>query len=121
LAAQYLLKHFEELTLYLKDPRLAWTNNSRERGLRGEKTMLDSSKFRKTRNGRAVMDILRTTHATCIAAEVDLAEYLSFLYQHQEDLEQNPANYTPYEYSKIRVAQKTQDASPTNQMEASTH
>ncbi|MBP7992859.1 MAG: transposase, partial [Candidatus Magasanikbacteria bacterium] len=53
-ACNYVIKNYEALTRYLENPYLLYTNNTCERALRIEKCMLDSSKFRKTRKGRAV-------------------------------------------------------------------
>lgn len=95
-AAMYIINHFDELTLYLGTPELAYTNNSSERALRIEKCMLDSSKFRKTRNGRAVLDILRTINATCTAARLDITDYLRYVFKHSEQLHAEPERFTPF-------------------------
>ncbi len=58
--------------------------------------MLSGSKFRKTRNGRAVLDVLRTINATCTAAKIDLTTYLRYVFKHLPELRENPKNYTPY-------------------------
>jgi hypothetical protein len=95
-ACKYVINHFEELTQYLGNPHLQYTNNGIERALRIEKCMLSGSKFRKTRNGRAVLDVLRTINATCTAAKVDLTEYIRYVFKHLPELRENPENYTPY-------------------------
>ena len=95
-ACRYLIKHFDELTLYLGNPYLQYTNNGIERALRIEKCMLSGSKFRKTRNGRAVLDVLRSINATCTAAKIDLTDYLCYVFKHLPDLQENPKQYTPY-------------------------
>jgi hypothetical protein len=95
-AAQYVINHFGELTLYLDHPVLEYTNNGRERALRIEKCMLSGSKFRKTRNGRAVLDILRTINATCTAAQIDITDYLRYVFKHLDELHDHPERYTPY-------------------------
>ena len=99
-AAAYIVNHFEELTRYLSNPRLEPSNNGRERALRIEKCMLSSSKFRKTRNGRAVLDVLRTMNATCTAAEVDLAEYMKYIHIHRDEVTKHPEKFTPFEFAK---------------------
>jgi hypothetical protein len=95
-ACAYIVKNFATLTAYLDDARLDATNNQRERGLRAEQAMLVSSKFRRTRNGRAVLDVLRTMNATCTMAGIDIGEYLRRLYAARADLEARPHLYTPY-------------------------
>lgn len=99
-AAKYVINHFEELTLYLDHPELAYTNNAIERALRIEKLMLLASKFRKTKLGRAVLDILRTINATCTAANVDLTGYLCFAFKHQAEVHEHPEKFTPFAYAK---------------------
>jgi hypothetical protein len=95
-AAMYVINHFEELTLYLEHPALQYTNNSSERALRIEKCMLSGSKFRKTKNGRAVLDILRTINATCTAARLDITDYLRYVFKHLDELHDHPEKFTPY-------------------------
>jgi hypothetical protein len=95
-ACRYVIKHFDELTLYLGNAHLHSTNNGIERALRIEKCMLSGSKFRKTRGGRAVLDVLRTINATCTAAKIDLTTYLRYVFKHLPELRENPKDYTPY-------------------------
>ena len=108
-AAQYVINHFAELTLYLDHPELAYTNNAIERALRIEKLMLLSSKFRKTKLGRVVLDILRTINATCTAANVDLTGYLCFVFKHQHEVHDHPEKFTPFAYAR-RLDQQKQSA-----------
>ena len=99
-AANYVINHFEELTLYLDHPELAYTNNAQERALRVEKCMLSSSKFRKTKRGRVTLDILRTINATCTAANVDLTDYLRFAFKHLHEFHDHPERLTPFAFAK---------------------
>lgn len=98
-ACEYIVKNFDALTRYCFDPRLELTNNMRERLLRWDKVMLDSSKFRKTEQGRAAINILRTIIHTCSAAKVNSIEYLTYVFQNFRDLEAHPEKYTPYSYA----------------------
>jgi len=95
-ACRYVINHFDELTRYLSNPHLQYTNNGIERALRIEKCMLSGSKFRKTRNGRAVLDVLRTINATCTAAKIDLTVYIRYVFKHLPQLREHPENFTPY-------------------------
>lgn len=95
-ACNYLVNHFEELTLYLTDPKLHYTNNGSERALRIEKCMLNGSKFRKTRNGRAVLDILRTINATSTAARIDITDYLRYVFKNIDKIQSSPEHLTPF-------------------------
>ncbi len=99
-ACQYIVNHYSELTLYLTYPELDWTNNLSERAQRKEKLMLNSSYFRKSREGRAVLDILKTIMATAQAAQINFEEYLQFVVLNKEDVKLNPHLYTPFEFAK---------------------
>jgi hypothetical protein len=101
-AAMYIINHFKELTLYLEVPELSPTNNSQERALRVEKCMLSSSMFRKTKRGRVTLDILRTINATCTAAGVDLEDYLRFVFEHIDALQDHPLDFTPFAFALSR-------------------
>jgi len=95
-AARYIIKHFEALTAYLDDPRLEATNNLRERMLRTEKLIEGSSMFRKSLEGRFVLDVVRTVLQTAVAAGVPVHEYLtSVLREDDYDIAANPARFTP--------------------------
>lgn len=107
-ACKYIINNFEELTLYLKIPELKYTNNGSERAVRIEKCMLSSSKFRKTRNGRAVLDVLRTINATVTAAGIDLTDYLKYVFAHKDQLQNAPEELTPYKVAIALEKAKTQ-------------
>ena len=98
IACRYIVKHEPELTRYLGDPRLEWTNNRIERLLRGEVMLLVSCKFRQTEGGRVVFDILRTIITTCRAAGVGLPEYLRHVYAHRAEIAERPEDFTPHAY-----------------------
>jgi len=98
-ACQYVIRHFEELTMYLDNPELEYTNNGRERALRIEKIMLDASKFRKTKRGRVVLDILRTLNATATAANVDLTDYMAWVDLNEDEALEHPEKFTPYAFA----------------------
>jgi hypothetical protein len=100
-AVRYVLKHFDRLTVYLDDPRLDATNNLRERLLRTEKLIEKSSMFRKSIEGRAVLDILRTILQTAVAAGAPPHAYLiDVLKASPADIEAHPEHYTPAAWAK---------------------
>jgi Transposase IS66 family len=102
ISCQYIVNHYDELTLYLTYPELEWTNNLSERAQRKEKLMLNSSFFRKTREGRVVLDILKTIMATAQAAEINFEDYLQFVVLNKEDVKSNPHLYTPIAFAQRR-------------------
>ncbi|MEE8410696.1 MAG: transposase, partial [Myxococcota bacterium] len=104
--ARYILKHFDKLTAYLRDPRLDATNNLRERLLRTEKLIEKSSMFRKTIEGRVVLDILRTILQTAVAAGVPAQEYLVDVMRADPDaVAEHPERHTPLAWSARREAE----------------
>jgi len=118
-AAKYVINHFESLTLYLDHAGLEYTNNGSERGVRIEKTMLDSSKFRKTRDGRAVLDVLRTINSTCTAADIDPADYLRFVNKHGDEIYDHPEKFTPYAVAQRLRSTRVNARTPVSTMQLS--
>jgi hypothetical protein len=108
-ASAYVINHFESLTLYLDHAALEYTNNGSERGVRIEKCMLSSSKFRRTRDGRAVLDVLRTINSTCTAAEIDPEVYLRYVSKHESELHDHPERFTPYAVARSLVSKLQAD------------
>ncbi|MFC1610399.1 transposase [Myxococcota bacterium] len=108
--ARYIIKHFKRLTAYLSDPRLELTNNLRERMLRTEKLIEKSSMFRKTVEGRAVLDILRTIIQTAVAAEVPVQEYLvDVLKTDPDEIAEHPERYTPRAWAARNLDDQRED------------
>ena len=99
-AARYIINHYDKLTAYLDDPRLEPTNNLRERMLRTEKLIESSSMFRKTLEGRFVLDVTRTILQTAVAADVPIHQYLtSVLRSDPDEVETHPDRFTPYAWA----------------------
>ena len=108
--ARYILRHFDKLTAYLDDPRLDATNNLRERLLRTEKLIEKSSMFRRTIEGRAVLDILRTILQTAVAAGVPAQEYLiDVMRAPPDEIEAHPENFTPRAWLERQQAEPSED------------
>jgi hypothetical protein len=104
-AARYIVKHFEKLTAYLRNPFLDATNNLRERLLRTEKLIEKSSMFRLTIEGRVVLDIVRTVLQTAVAAGVPVQEYLvDVMRAKPEDVTEHPERYTPRAWAARQAA-----------------
>ena len=108
-AARFVIKHFDKLTYYLKDPRVSMTNDLSERLLRMEDLIEDNAHFRMTLEGRFALDIMRTILQTAVASKSSVPAYLEWVLQSDpEDVEKNPQNYTPYAYLKAHPG-ATQD------------
>jgi hypothetical protein len=95
-AVRYIITHFKKLTAYLENPHIEMSNNLRERLLRPEKLIEKSSMFRRTIEGRAVLDILRTVLQTAVAAGVPAQEYLVHVMRADpEEVAAHPELFTP--------------------------
>ena len=104
--ARYIIKHYDKLTAYLDDPRLQPTNNMRERMLRTEKLIENSSMFRRSLEGRFVLDIIRTVLQTAVAARVPVHEYLvSVLREDPDEIASHPERFTPYAWAARHTAE----------------
>jgi len=104
--ARYIINHFEKLTAYLDDPDLEPTNNLRERMLRTEKLIEGSSMFRRSLEGRFVLDIVRTVLQTAVAAGVPVHEYVTSLLQaNEDDVAKHPERFTPRAWAATKAQQ----------------
>jgi transposase len=112
-AARYIINHFEELTAYLDDPRLEPSNTLRERMLRTEKLIEGSSMFRKTLEGRFVLDVVRTILQTAVVAGAPPHEYLVAVLRTSEDeVAQHPDRFTPRAWAAANANATPPPASP---------
>jgi len=103
--ARYVLRHYDKLTYYLGDPRLASSNNFSERMLRMEKLIQNNALFRQTLHGRFALDILRTILQTAIAARVDPQAYLLWVLRMPPDAVANePEQFTPLAFARCCTA-----------------
>ncbi len=104
--ARYIINHYDKLTAYLDDPRLQPTNNLQERMLRTEKLIENSSMFRRSLEGRFVLDIIRTVLQTAVAARVPVHEYLvSVLRENPEHIASHPERFTPFAWGSRKTAE----------------
>lgn len=103
--ARYIIKHIDALTAYLGDPRFEPTNNLRERMLRIEKLIEGSAMFRRSLEGRFVLDVVRTILQTAVAAGVPVHEYLvSMLRASDDDIRLNPGRFTPRAWAAANLS-----------------
>ncbi|MBK8011720.1 MAG: transposase [Deltaproteobacteria bacterium] len=111
--ARYIINHFDALTAYLDDPRLEPSNNLRERMLRMEKMIEDSSMFRRSLEGRFALDIVRTILQTAVAAGVPIHEYLvSVLRTDDDDIRAHPDRFTPRAWAEANLDVEPSPSSP---------
>jgi transposase len=98
LAIRYLLKHWERLTLFLRQPGAPLDNNICERALKKAILHRKNSLFYKTENGARVGDLFMSLVHTCELCGANPFDYLTQLQQHAAELARNPSRWMPWNY-----------------------
>jgi transposase len=99
-AISYMLKHWKELTLFLRRPGAPLDNNICEAGLKKAILHRKNSLFYKTQNGARVGDIFMSLIFTTELAGGDPFHYLTSLLRHSELLGKNPSEWMPWNYTE---------------------
>jgi transposase len=97
-AISYLLKFWDRLTLFLRQPGAPLDNNVCERALKKSILHRKNSLFYKTRNGAKVGDLFMSLIHTCELNGADPFDYLNQLQRHAEELKQTPSDWMPWNY-----------------------
>lgn len=100
-AISYMLKHWEALTLFLREPNAPLDNNLCEQALK--KTILHrkNALFYKTEHGAYVGDIFMSIIHTCNLAGVNPFDYITDLQKHSSEVFKNPRNWMPWNYKAM--------------------
>jgi transposase len=98
MAMRYLLKHWERLTLFLRQPGAPLDNNICERALKKAILHRKNSLFYKTANGARVGDLFMSLIHTCELSGANPFDYLTQLQRHAADLVRNPGQWMPWNY-----------------------
>ena len=97
-AIGYMLKHWEKLTLFLRQAGAPLDNNVCERALKKAILHRKNALFYKTRNGASVGDLFMSLIYTCQLNEANPFDYLTELQRHAEALEACPERWMPWNY-----------------------
>jgi len=97
-AISYLLRHWEKLTLFLRQAGAPLDNNIVERALKKAILHRKNSLFYKTRKGAQMGDLFMSLIHTCELNGVNPFDYLTELQRHAEEWKQNPAEWMPWNY-----------------------
>ena len=95
---RYLLKHWERLTLFLRQPGAPLDNNICERALKKAILHRKNSLFYKTENGARVGDLFMSLIHTCELCSANPFDYLTQLQRHAGELARNPSEWMPWNY-----------------------
>lgn len=117
-AISYMLNHWKQLTLFLREPGAPLDNNICERALKKAILHRKNSLFYKTQNGARVGDIFMSLIHTAELCGADPFDYLCALQRNTEPLAENPGQWLPWNYRQT-LAQITEglagDAKPQAQ------
>ncbi|MBI5383763.1 MAG: IS66 family transposase [Verrucomicrobia bacterium] len=99
-AIAYMVKHWSELTLFLREPGAPLDNNICERALKKAICHRKNSLFYKTQNGAHVGDMFMSFIHTAELNDVNPFDYLVALQRHHEEVAANPAEWMPWNYKE---------------------
>jgi len=97
-AITYMLKHWEKLTLFLRQPGAPLDNNICERALKKAILHRKNALFYKTENGAHVGDIYMSLIYTCELCGANPFDYLTELERHADELARKPQDWLPWNY-----------------------
>ena len=97
-AISYLLKHWNRLTLFLRQPGAPLDNNICERALKKAILHRKNSLFYKTENGARVGDLYMSLIHTVELCGANPFDYLTELQRHAEELARAPSEWMPWNY-----------------------
>lgn len=105
-AIGYMLKHWEKLTLFLRQAGAPLDNNICERALKKAILHRKNALFFKTKNGARVGDMYMSLIHTCELNRVNPFEYLTELLRHSDAAATNPECWMPWNYRATLDAQQ---------------
>lgn len=103
-AISYLLRHWPELTLFLRHAGAPLDNNIAERMLKKAILHRKNALFYKTMNGARVGDLFMSLIHTCELNQANPFEYLTELLRHPAEVAVHPADWMPWNYRRDAVA-----------------
>jgi transposase len=103
-AIQYMLNHWEPLTLFLRVAGAPLSNNICERALKMAILHRKNSLSYKTENGARVGDLFMSLIHTCRLNGVNPFDYLTVLQSHAAAVKANPADWLPWNYTQTVAA-----------------
>jgi transposase len=100
-AINYMLTHWDKLTLFLQQPGAPLDNNVCERALKKAILHRKNSYFYKTQNGARVGDLFMSLIHTCELNSVNPFDYLTELQKHANELSSHPDRWMPWNYRQM--------------------
>jgi hypothetical protein len=103
-AIAYMRKHWQPLTLFLRQPGAPLDNNVCERALKKAILHRKGSYYYRTLNGARVGDLFMSLIHTCELNRVNPFHYLTALQKHAPALAATPAEFMPWNYQATLAA-----------------
>jgi len=97
-AINYMLKHWEPLTLFLRVLKAPLDNNICEKALKKAILNRKNAYFYKTEHGAYIGDLFMSLIYTCNLNAINPFDYLIQLQRHSQELMQNPDQWLPWNY-----------------------
>jgi len=97
-AIGYMLKHWEKLTLFLRQAGAPLDNNICERALKKAILHRKNSLFYKTDAGACVGDAYMSLIHTCALNGADPFDYITQLQRHAKEVRKKPQQWMPWNY-----------------------
>jgi transposase len=111
-AIQYLLRHWEPLTLFLRQAGAPLDNNLCERALKKAILHRKNALFYKTLRGAHVGDVFMSLIHTCELGDVNAFDYLTELDRHAKEVAASPRDWTPWNYRETMKGMGDGEAPP---------
>ena len=105
-AFKYTLKHWHELTQFLRVPGAPLDNNIIERGLKMAIRVRKNSLFYGTEHSAYIGSLLQSLISTCIAAKQNPVKYLTALQDYKGEVRMDPSAWLPWNYQETIAAKK---------------
>ncbi len=99
-AINYMLNHWQELTLFLRVEKAPLDNNICERALKMAILHRKNSLFYKTEHGAYIGDMFMSIIHTCALSNVNPFEYLEALQKNSSALFANSSRWLPWNYKE---------------------
>jgi transposase len=106
-AIGYMLRHWEKLTLFLRQAGAPLDNNLCERALKKAILHRKNALFYKTQNGARVGDLFMSLIYTCQLNEANPFDYLTELQRHPDQLAVSPERWTPWNYREALATESS--------------
>jgi transposase len=97
-AIAYVRKHWDKLTLFLRQAGAPLDNNICERIIKMVILHRKNALFFKTQKGADVGDLFMSLIHTCQLCGINPFDYLSALQEHHNEMREHPAQWMPWNY-----------------------